>query len=109
MSMAQHIRRGDRLAPYHYALDEPQWRSMIEAIPGWFIAHWCDDCRAYVLFLDQETPLMARAHRTGSLGLPASGGRRYRTGTRSRRLGKCLATVATLRFFRSCPARCRFS
>ncbi|GBR06007.1 hypothetical protein HW511_00980 [Asaia siamensis] len=59
MSMAQHIRRGERLAPFHYALDEPQWRAMIDARPGWFIAHWCDDSRAYALFLDQETPLMA--------------------------------------------------
>ncbi|WP_232228165.1 hypothetical protein [Asaia astilbis] len=58
MSMAKHIREGERLAPYHYALDETSWRAMTTAAPGWFIAHWCDDNRAYALFLDQEKPLL---------------------------------------------------
>ncbi|WP_051537242.1 NADH-quinone oxidoreductase subunit D-related protein [Asaia prunellae] len=58
MSMVRHIRQGEHLAPHHYGLDEPQWRAMINATPGWFIAHWCDDSRAHALFLDQETPLL---------------------------------------------------
>ncbi|RUT26329.1 hypothetical protein C0V97_06260 [Asaia sp. W19] len=58
-TMIARIRSGERIAPFHHALDETQWRAMIAARAGWFIAHWCDDNRAYVLFLDQETPVMA--------------------------------------------------
>lgn len=58
MSMIARIRAGERLSPHHYTLDEGQWHEMIALAPGWFIAHWCDDLRAYALFLDQETPLV---------------------------------------------------
>ncbi|GBR27545.1 NADH-quinone oxidoreductase subunit D-related protein [Kozakia baliensis] len=59
MSMADIIRTGERVAPAHYELDEAQWRAMIDAAPLWFIAHWCDDRRAYALFLERERPLLA--------------------------------------------------
>lgn len=57
-TMAALIRMGDRLAPAHYALDEAQWDAMLATPPLWFIAHWCDDRRAYALFLERERPLM---------------------------------------------------
>lgn len=57
--MTGFIRQGEALTPFHFALDETQWRTLLTRTPGWFIAHWCDDTRAYALFLDQETPLLA--------------------------------------------------
>lgn len=59
MTRAALIRSGEKITSWHYALDETQWRAMIEAPPLWLIALWCDNTRVYTLYLDQEKPLMA--------------------------------------------------